>query len=390
MAQSSELANVALSIDFMDAFSRIPSREQTRVRAFIEKFRAAPFSNGINLEKVKQWKDPNLRSVRIDQTWRGVVFHPERGNLFILLWVDHHDEAYDWGTRRQCRVNLDTGSLQVFTVEKHAVMPLEEKKGSDNPASQTLFGALKEKDLRRIGVPSTWLDSVRGMACRADLEEARQELPHDAFEALSFLAEGIPLDEVLATFFTPDKRSTSPACPEAEHGEPERFLEALKTDTAKKYFHIVTDDKDLAAMLDAPLSQWRVFLHPAQRHLTEGCWSGPVRVIGSAGTGKSVVALHRAKHLALHVFTDPEDRILLTTFTKTLADDLRRQMASLCTPEAMARVDVSTLDTWVAEYLHRQNWPYQIAYGNMAKTPWETALRCAPEKPAYSPIFYRE
>ena len=84
--------------------------------------------------------------------------------------------------------------------------------------------------------------------------------------------------------------------------------------------------EELERALEYPWDKWTVFLHPSQRELVERNYAGPARVAGSAGTGKTIVALHRAAHLAR---SDRESRVLLTTFSKTLANSLRNRLKRL-------------------------------------------------------------
>jgi len=115
-------------------------------------------------------------------------------------------------------------------------------------------------------------------------------------------------------------------------------------------------------MLNAPLEQWRVFLHPSQRRLVERDWNGPVRVLGGAGTGKTVAALHRAKWLAENRYTGVNDRILFTTFTRNLAADIREDLAKICAPETMSRIEVVNLDKWVQDFLRRNRFELRILF----------------------------
>ena len=100
-----ENAKVAISADFLSAFAALPRQIQGKVTEFINKFRNNPFSNGINFEKLQGGADKKIYSVRIDETYRGIVVKPEDSNVFLLLWVDHHDEAYDWTKRKRCEIN---------------------------------------------------------------------------------------------------------------------------------------------------------------------------------------------------------------------------------------------------------------------------------------------
>src|SRR3990172_5036595 len=105
---------VAISNNFLEAFTKIPKQVQTKVRTFIEKFMLNPKAPGINYEKINDAKDKNVRSVRIDQAYRGIVLQPEEGNVYLLLWVDHHDEAYNWARNKIFNIHPETGGIQII------------------------------------------------------------------------------------------------------------------------------------------------------------------------------------------------------------------------------------------------------------------------------------
>src|ERR1700722_12460796 len=107
------MPTVAIASDFLDAFARIPRAQQKKVREFTEKFRADPKSSAINYEKIHAVKDNKVRTVRIDKQYRAVVLHPDQGDVYVLVWVDNHDEAMDWAKNRTFAINPVTGSLQV-------------------------------------------------------------------------------------------------------------------------------------------------------------------------------------------------------------------------------------------------------------------------------------
>ena len=166
----------------------------------------------------------------------------------------------------------------------------------------------------------------------------------------------------------------------------------MQRDASKRRFVVVEDDASLESMLDAPLEKWRVFLHPSQRQLVERNWNGPVRVLGGAGTGKSVVALHRAAWLAEKVFTSPGDRLLFTTFTRNLAADTRANLARLCGPEALSRIDVAHLDKWVVDLLQRAGYRYEIRWWGASpelEELWGKAVALGADL-AFPPSFYRD
>ena len=102
---------VAIGDGFLESFAMIPRAKQKKVMEFVAKFRHNPKSGGINYEKITDTRDPNFRSVRVDQDYRGIVLSPETGNVYVLLWVDKHDAAYDWARRHRCDIHPTTGVL---------------------------------------------------------------------------------------------------------------------------------------------------------------------------------------------------------------------------------------------------------------------------------------
>ncbi len=370
---------LAISDEFFDAYSRLPRNTQDKVSKFINRFRQAPTSAGINYETIKNGQSKLMRSVRIDEAYRAILLKPDTGNVYILLWVDHHDDAYDWAQRKTCIVNAESGALQIIDVEeaKAATAELSQRHAATTPGR---FQAVKDKHLMRLGVPQILLPAIRRVVTDDDVEELLPHLPREASDALLMLASGYELDEV----FRQLERSQV-----SKNADPDDLVAALDNDDSLSRFVVITDDTELEEMLAAPLEKWRVFLHPSQRKLVEKDWSGPVRVLGGAGTGKTVVAMHRAKWLAQKRFTDPSDRILFTTFTKNLAVDIEANLNTICTPELMRRIQVVNLDSWVAKFLRQEGVDTKMVYGNIAYTLWEEAYTLAPVELGFSLDFYK-
>jgi superfamily I DNA/RNA helicase len=229
-------------------------------------------------------------------------------------------------------------------------------------------------------VPEELLPLVRGIATDEELEQAQSQLPQEAYEALFLLAAGYSVDEV---FLEVDKKNE-----EARH-DTQDFKGALENDDTRRRFYVVESAKDLAELLSAPLDQWRVFLHPKQRRLVSMTANGPVRVLGGAGTGKTVVAMHRAKHLAEEVFKEPGDRVLFTTFTRNLATDILANLRKICSVEALARMEVINLDAFVANFLKARGYPSTPVFGAEENDCWDNALNVAPEDLDLSKEFLR-
>lgn len=353
---------VAIFDEFLDAFAQIPRAQQKKVNKFLRLFREDPTRSSINYETISTFQDPNLRTVRIDQAYRAIVLKPDTGNVYVLLWVDHHDKAMQWAENKRVSIHPETGGLQVLGAETAEPVPERE----EATAEAALFGHVRDRELARLGVPAELLPLVRSLGGELELDAVQDKLPPEAFEALYWLSEGESLADV----------ERAMAVSAVEDVDTEDFEAALERDASKRRFVVVEDDAALEAMLDAPLEKWRVFLHPSQRKLVERSWNGPVRVLGGAGTGKSVVAMHRAAYLAEKVFTGPNDRILFTTFTRNLALDTRDKLTQLCDAEAMARIDVIHLDKWVQDLLQGAGYRYTIKWwgsSNKLQDLWERA-----------------
>ena len=362
---------VAISDEFMEAFSEVPKSKQGKVRRFMTKFRSNPRSSGINYEKIEGARDPKLRSVRIDQAYRGIVMKPRSGNVYVLLWVDHHDDAYQWARNRLIQIHPDVGSLQVIPIEEGQV-PVENGKTEDEEEEEAsdLFAEHRDRELVRLGVPEALMPLVRTIRTEKQLDELEPHLPEEAYEALFLLAAGCSQREV-DNELSYRRRE--------EEVDTEDYAAALERPNSQRRFAVVEDEEELERMLDAPLEKWRVFLHPSQRKLVTMHANGPVRVLGGAGTGKTVVAMHRAVWLAENFFTNPGDRLFFTTYTRNLASDIRENLRSIASEDVLQRIEVKNLDAWVNEFLREQGYSYTIDYGNRTEDLWERAVLVGPE-----------
>ena len=355
------MPTVAIASEFLDAFARIPRAQQKKVREFTEKFKANPASTAINYEKIQAARDDKVRTVRIDQKYRAVVLHPEHGDVYVLVWVDNHDEAMAWAARKSFEVNPVTGALQVVNVDEvqRAITP-----GGGDGRTPGLLDRFQDDVLLSFGIPSILLPAVRGVRTPEDMLALCKHLPAESAEALIWLAEGVPPTEVREAVPTPIKRGRI---------DPKDLAAALTHPDSRRRFVTIRSDDELTAILDAPLETWRVFLHPSQDRLVSRPFNGPARVLGGAGTGKTVVAMHRARHLASTACTGSDDRILFTTYTANLAENVRDNLASLC-GELGDRIEVVHLHAWAARYLKAQGIEIDIASEEEIDRCWQSAL----------------
>lgn len=388
-------ARVAIAADYFPAYARIPRKAQRKADEFIRKFQSDPKQASIHYEPIGGASDKQLRSVRVGDDYRAIVRAPEQGDLFILLYVDHHDEAYRWAEGKQLQVHPATGTLQFFDVDRAsaAVTSLD----GDEPArafdagyvERRLFSDYSDEQLFVGGVPRVLLPAVRALHTDSDLDRLVEHLPREAADLLTGLAAGYGYDELIEQIL--ESVTTAAATVVAEpQGErlkltpvPAKLLPAVDTqdleaalrkESSQAQFRLLDADFDLEKALSHPLDVWRVYLHPSQKKIVQARTKGPLRITGGAGTGKTVVAMHRAAYLLKHVFAGADDRVLVTTFTKNLARDIRRNLETLLEPEELTRVDVTNIDAWAADYLKQQGHPMRLATRKDQDGAWQSAF----------------
>ncbi|WPF88873.1 UvrD-helicase domain-containing protein [Cyanobacterium aponinum AL20118] len=370
---------IAFGADFLQSFSNLPLKTQNKTRRFIDKFKENPTLSGLNYENITNARDSQLKSVRVDDNYRAIVRKPEKGNTYLLLWVDKHDRAYEWAQNRVCKINPESGAIQIIDIEQ--VKKIEEDINKDKTGIEIgRFKDIPAKDLLRLGIPEEYLTAVYAVVTDADIDQLLPELPEEAADAVLMLGAGYTLNEVYQEIQkTPN-----------EDIDTEDLDTALTREDSKRRFYLIEDDSALAAILDAPLEKWRVFLHPTQRRLVERDWNGPVRVLGGAGTGKTVVAMHRAKWLLQNRFTDENDRILFTTFTKNLAIDIEANLRKICSSAMMRRIKVINIDAWVVNFLKSEGVNIRIVYDEKLQELWQKAYSIAPSSPDLPLSFYQD
>lgn len=386
---------VALSQDFLANLPGLPGNIQGKVLKWALKFQTDPTASGIRYESIQGARDKSLRSVRIDQDWRGIVFKPDKGDVYVLMYVDHHDAAYRWAENRRVAIHPVTGAMQVFSVEsvvepaletaRHGV-PHESSKAAaagPEPKPAPLYGHLSDEDLLSLGTPAALLGQVRSIGSESELDAMQPFLPVEAYEGLFLIAAGDTVHEVLASRETRVDQAVDTT----------DFAAALATAESQARFVVVDDEETMAAILNAPLAQWRIFLHPTQRKLAQGHRSGPMRVLGGAGTGKTVLAMHRAKWLAENAV--PEGRkVFFTTFNRNLAHDIEGNLKTLCTSQTLQKIEVRNLDAWVHAFLRRHRYEYKIVFSRDrdegARAAWQQALALADPSLGLPSGFYEE
>lgn len=322
---------------FTDSLARLTGDEQKAVKTTAFDLQLNPANPGMSLHKLDKARDKNFWSVRVNSDIRLIVHRSDQS--LLLCYVDHHDKAYEWAERRKLETHPKTGAAQLVEIRetvKEVLVPVyvqTELPLVQRPAPEKLplFANVSDDELLGYGVPTDWLADVR-KATEDSLLVVADHLPAEAAEALLELATG---------------GKPRPAT------APKELISPFEHPDAQRRFRMMTNVEELERALESPWEKWTVFLHPDQRELVERDYTGPARVSGSAGTGKTIVALHRAAYLAR---TYPQARVLLTTFSDTLAHALQAKLRRLLgnEPRLGERIDVHSLSS-IGLRLHKSH-----------------------------------
>ncbi|RSN31734.1 DNA helicase UvrD [Amycolatopsis sp. WAC 01416] len=336
------MPQLAFANSFWDTYDQLEKQVKSGARKAMAKFQQLTVAElyadkGLHLESVDKARDPRMRTIRITDFWRGIVLAPDDGSdIFLLLSVVPHDDAYTWAAKRVYTVNTATRALEVRNVVAiEQLTPPLEQAATEAPAH--LFAKHSDRVLRDLGIDDQVLRAARAITDKAQLEAFGGLLPEDQFEVLQFLVEGFTPEEVYRDVVV--VRRPADVADETT----DSLARAIINTTSR--ITLVTSPDELAEILDKPFAAWRVFLHPSQRRVAyRVSFNGPAQVTGGPGTGKTVVALHRVKHL---LSRSPKTRVLLTTFTNALARTLRENLALLLDDDKLlARVQVTTVDAF--------------------------------------------
>jgi len=319
---------LAIDKGFLKDLGKLEKSVYNRVTEVFDEFDAATHT-GLHLEKIVNARNPRFRSIRIDQAWRGVVLAPVTGDVYTLLKVLHHDDAYAWAERSNVSVNSATGGIEIRDeVELDRQIPewAEAAKNADSP----IFANVKDSEMTKLGIDEQVLAFARTVTDGAQLDAAKSFLPETQWDVLFGLAAGFTPEEVWADLGAQILN---------EPVNTEDIDAAILRSNDRVV--LVSGPDELMDIFAYPFATWRVYLHPTQRAVVDAAYNGPARVTGGPGTGKTVVALHRAHMLAKR----GAGKVLVTTFTSTLSETLQSGLDMLVDDEdAESRIDVSHVD----------------------------------------------
>lgn len=350
--------NATLRVSFdatcLRSLQSLPARVQTRFLDMVSKVMADPRRHGLNIETIQGARDERMKSVRLDQAYRAIAWR--EGAEMLFLHVDEHDKAYRWANARRLRLDPVTHRVRMIAIDEEKDSPPASERRAETPA---LFARLTDEQLMAAGVQSEELPRIRRLVSEEDLRAVQRDLDATTHDVLTALAAGYEPHEVMDLLGL---------APQSEAPAEANFSAALDSEENRALIFIPETEDELRRFFEGDLSGWRVFLHPEQRRIAYRHYAGPAMVRGGAGTGKTVVAMHRARHLADLIAQSPElaaHKVLFTTFTANLARDIMGNLKSLC-PEhfekATRRIEVTNLDAWVGDYLRQKNFDRRVVY----------------------------
>lgn len=315
---------LALSQPFLESLDDLDKASRKAVRDTLDKVQA-----GTGAVRVHKLEGVPFVSFVVNQGGLRVICQRDAGTL-ILCHVGKHDAAYDWAKRHRI-VQVGKHVRIVRTTEG-----VEEAAPVGEPAKGPLAD-VKDDAFARFDIAAKTAGVLRAVDDDDTLLDVLAHFPPHRGEALMSLA--IDPDDVASiaeTYRMAEKAGLArPSLPDA-----------LRDDVNAAQFWMPSPEDDAyRKALEGGIAAWRVFLHPSQRRIVRMDARGALKVGGGPGTGKTVVALHRAKHLAeLFASSDPRP-VLLTTFSSALAKQLEAQLDEICAGADSVRERIVVLGT---------------------------------------------
>ena len=331
---------------------KLPDYVSGKFLDLMSRYMDNPSSNGLNLETVEGGRDKSLKSLRLDQNYRAIAFETPKDIMFVH--VNEHDKAYRWAEGR--RVKLDKATNRIRIVEE---IEQNQEAVTNNEQEKNLFSDFKDKKLIALGVAEEAVALARSLSSESELDDAQDRFDPLSFQVLYALAAGYSEEEVYALVgdVIIEPSSTD---------QDKSFEDLITTEESRQTIFTPQSIEELRRFFDGELEGWRIWLHPDQRKFAYKDYNGPAMVRGGAGTGKTVVAMHRAKYLADQLTADPQNagqKILITTYTTTLAKDIENNLKTLC-PEYVSgsapRIEVINLDRWAVQYLKKKQFNRRV------------------------------
>ncbi len=349
---------IALTQSFIEASLRLAKEHREGLFKSIKELQAG--NDAVYLHNVGKFKGFHTSGKHF------CVVCAQEGQQLLLFYVDTHDAAYAWGHRH--KLSLVGKNIRLRKVEEEeAAAPegLGRPPATDAVESGPL-APLRARELGRFGVGPAAAEIFRRIPDDDALLDVAECLQAPLAEALLDLAADAGAIEEVWRRYTAAREASAGALHDA-------IVDARNSDQV----FIPRGDEDLVNALHGDFEAWRIFLHPTQRRIVEKRGPGAFKVSGGPGTGKSVVAVHRARFLAEKVFTDDPRPILVTAFNNSLAMELEQLLRRLVadTPELMARFTVRTLSASTLDLLHMAGKNSAFLQPDEVEACWQEAMQ---------------
>jgi hypothetical protein len=375
------MAKMMLHRDVLKNFGKLPTKVQKKVYELTYKFENDSTQASLHLEPIEAAKDKKARSVRVGLDYRAIVIAPEKGDTYLLMHIDHHDEAYQWCMNKQFEAHMALGTFQVFDVElaEQSISDAEEAAHYQAEAEAYVLQKLSDQELFQAGVPEALIPAVRAVRNDEDFERLSDYLPPEASQILYGIAAGMSLDDALNEMLGGIDEIEKPSTP----GDFSHLADMTNMDLV-----LVQGEEHLQEILGEDIEEWRIFLHPYQRKLVEWNTKGPMKIFGAAGTGKTVALMHRAAWLG-HQCEDDE-KVLITTYTTNLSVTIKGLMGKLA-PNVIDRIEVTNLHQLARTICFRAQGQAKIAEPDDLEAVWKQVMTTSAAKDADSTLeFVRE
>lgn len=326
--------NLFIHKGFRDSLDKFTQNERGLVAKTIVELELDPKGNGTNLHRVdKKCRDENFWVVRVNQDIR-LIIHMKDGQI-TLLYAGHHDDAYKWAESRVLKFDARKQIAKlVHFIEETVTLP---KHHFAEPEETKPFAHLSDIELTTCGG-----DKENFAAIRNATEDSIFDLGLEPTVLESLMNTLTVAPELVENNLIDTVRLQNTRDPEPDLETEEVFVSNI---TVKTEIFAVSSEDELKQVLLGQWDKWQVFLHPDQKSIVEADYDGPVRVSGSAGTGKTIVALHRANFL---LRKNEEARVLLTTLSPALAGHLHSNFKRLINdkPRYAERIEITSLDDY--------------------------------------------
>lgn len=312
---------IILADSFLESLNKLDKQSRKVTLASLSKFAQGEKGNGFKLHNLERTDcDSSFRTARVNRDLRLVISLD--GDNYIILYIDHHDRSYSWAEGKFMK-RSNFGSLYVHDTKYEAsqtelceIMSMQDQVIHKRSSLFNQIG-VSEKDLNKLGIPQIHSKLLMEFSDEDTFMNFISIFPQELQEALFDLVTGTKsITEVYAEL--------------QDSSFEEKITSPYEHKNSKRRFYTINDQNELENFFELDIEKWKLFLHPDQEFLVRKNFNGPVLVEGGPGTGKTVVGIHRAVHLAKNVYPLAWGKnILFCTYSRRLAASIDENISQL-------------------------------------------------------------